>query len=137
MKQTRMTHQRRMILQKIEELPSHVSAELVYDQLKVTMPELSLSTVYRNLKALADEGKVSVSDLGSGLVYEKVQPVPHHHLVCLSCKRVVQLDHARVQPFFAQIEQTGFQVATNHLCIYGYCEDCQKTSLQDRNDDQV
>ncbi len=133
MKHTRMTLQRRMILKAIEDLHSHVTAEVVYDQLKVSMPELSLSTVYRNLKTLADEGKVSVSDLGGGLVYETVQSIPHHHLVCLSCSRVFQLDHDRVQPFFTRIEQSGFLVATNHLCIYGYCPECQKTTKEEEN----
>jgi Fe2+ or Zn2+ uptake regulation protein len=126
MKKTRLTFQRRMILEQIEARHDHVTAEMVYEQLKPGMPELSLSTVYRNLKTLADEGKVSVSDLGTGLVYEAVARVPHHHLVCLRCSRVQNLDHAVVQPFFASVEAGGFRVATTHLILYGYCDQCQK-----------
>ena len=74
-----------MILEEIEARHDHVTAETVFDRLKPEIPELSLSTVYRNLKTLADEGKVSVSDLGNGLVFEAVESTPHHHLVCLSC----------------------------------------------------
>ncbi len=125
MKKTRMTHQRRMILEEIEARHDHATAEAIYEQLKPGMPDLSLSTVYRNLKTLADEGKISVSDLGSGLVYETVEQVPHHHLVCLSCSRVQPLDHVLVQPLFAAIEAGGFQVATTHLILYGYCEKCR------------
>jgi Fe2+ or Zn2+ uptake regulation protein len=127
MKKTRMTHQRRMILEQIETRHNHVTAEAVYERLKAGMPDLSLSTVYRNLKTLADEGKISVSDLGGGLVYEAVD-VPHHHLVCLSCDRVQTLNHGLVQPLFDTIQAGGFQVATTHLIIYGYCDQCRKNT---------
>ncbi len=122
----RMTIQRRKIMDVVTGYAAHVSAEEIYSRLKGDMPELSLSTVYRNLKVLADEGKVSVTDLGDGLVYEAVSDVPHHHLVCLVCKRVEPLEHDLVAPLFAQLEQRGFQVATNHLCIYGVCRACRE-----------
>jgi Fur family transcriptional regulator, ferric uptake regulator len=121
----RMTVQRRKILEVVDEAHTHISAEDVHCRLIGEMPELSLSTVYRSLKVLADEGKVSVTDLGNGLVYEAVTGIPHHHLVCLVCKRVEPLDHSLVAPLFARLEEQGFQVATNHLCIYGVCRDCQ------------
>ena len=126
MKRSRMTHQRRMILEAIETRHDHVTAEAVFERLKPEMPDLSLSTVYRNLKTLAGEGKVSVSDLGSGLVFEAVGGVPHHHLVCLTCGEIQPLDHALVQPLFDAIGAGGFQVATTHLILYGYCEKCRK-----------
>jgi Fur family ferric uptake transcriptional regulator len=125
----RMTIQRRKILDVVTGCAAHVSAEEIYSRLKGEMPDLSLSTVYRNLKVLADEGKVSVTDLGDGLVYEAVTSVPHHHLVCLVCKRVETLDHSLVAPLFAQVEERGFQVATNHLCIYGICQDCRDRQI--------
>jgi Fe2+ or Zn2+ uptake regulation protein len=125
MKKTRMTHQRRTILEWIEAAHDHVTAETIFHQLKPELPDLSLSTVYRDLKALVGEGKVSVSDLGKGLVYEQIEEIPHHHLVCLTCHRIQQLDHSQVQPLFEQVESLGFQVATTHLCIFGYCENCR------------
>ncbi|HEY3344755.1 MAG TPA: transcriptional repressor [Anaerolineaceae bacterium] len=125
MTQMRMTVQRRKILEAVAGVHTHISAEEIHCRLIGEMPELSLSTVYRNLKVLADAGKVSVTDLGNGLVYEAVTSIPHHHLVCLMCKRVEPLDHLLVAPLFAELEQQGFQVATNHLCIYGVCRACQ------------
>lgn len=122
---TRMTHQRRKILEKMLNQPDHISAETLYNTLKDDLPDLSLSTVYRNLKALADAGKISMSDLGNGLVFERVNLVPHHHLVCLSCHSIQTLDHGLVGPLFKAIEANGFEVATTHLCIYGLCSNCQ------------
>ncbi len=125
MSNTRMTIQRRSILSAVEDSHKHISAETIYHQLKPVMPDLSLSTVYRNLKTLAKAGKVSVADFGEGMVFETVQKEPHHHLVCLSCGDIQTLDHALVQPFFEQIEHGGFKVTTTHLCVYGLCAKCQ------------
>jgi Fe2+ or Zn2+ uptake regulation protein len=121
----RNTIQRRKTLSTVQKMNSHVTAEDVYERLHVEMPEISLSTVYRNLKSLADEGLVSVTDLGNGMVFEALQAKSHHHLVCLNCKKVISLDHAYVEPFFNQIEDQGFQLVTSHLALYGYCADCQ------------
>ena len=121
----RMTIQRRKILAAVQGLSGHVSAEMIYHQLKPEMPELSPSTVYRNLKALADMGRVSVTNMGQGWVFEAVRDTPHHHLVCLSCGQIEDLGDPAVRPFFDQLEKNGFRVATNHLCIYGYCARCQ------------
>ena len=121
----RNTIQRRKTLQMVQKSRTHATAEAIYERLHVEMPEISLSTVYRNLKALADEGLISVTDLGDGLVFEAVEAHAHHHLVCLNCKKVIPLDHAYVEPLFDQIEQQGFQLVTSHLALYGYCADCQ------------
>jgi Fe2+ or Zn2+ uptake regulation protein len=121
----RNTIQRRKTLLTVQKLDSHATAEDIYERLQTEMPEISLSTVYRNLKALADEGLVSVTDLGSGMVFEAIQSKSHHHLVCLNCKKVISLDHTYVEPFFNRIEERGFQLVTSHLALYGYCNDCQ------------
>ena len=125
----RNTIQRRKTLLAVQKLNTHATAEDIYERLHVEMPELSLSTVYRNLKTLADEGLVSVTDLGDGLVFEAVKTESHHHLVCLNCKKVISLDHAYVEPFFNQIEEQGFQLVTSHLALYGYCAECQSEDL--------
>ena len=121
----RNTIQRRKILLAVQKLEGHATAEELYERLHVEMPEISLSTVYRNLKTLADEGLVSVTDLGNGLEFEAVEGPGPHHLVCLNCKKVIPLDHAYVDPFFRRIEQQGFKLVTSHLALYGYCADCQ------------
>ncbi|MEJ2599803.1 MAG: Fur family transcriptional regulator [Anaerolineales bacterium] len=121
----RNTIQRRKTLQIVQKSNTHATAEAIYERLHVEMPEISLSTVYRNLKALADEGLVSVTDLGDGLVFEAVEEHAHHHLVCLNCKKVIPLEHMYVEPLFNQIEKQGFKLVTSHLALYGYCKECQ------------
>ena len=126
MTKPRMTIQRRKILACLEGISAHATTEKVYDLLHAGMPDLSLSTVYRNLKSLAQQGLVSVSDLDGKLVYETIGARPHHHLVCLSCHRTFDLDNDLVAALFQQIEQTGFKVTTSHMVLYGLCRDCQR-----------
>ncbi len=121
-----MTLQRKKILAEMANWSNHVSAEALFERLKPDLPDLSLSTVYRNLKSLADSGQVSVSDLGDGMVFELVHEANHHHLICLNCHAVMRLDEDLVTPFFEQIESQGYKLVTRHLCLYGYCPDCQK-----------
>jgi Fur family transcriptional regulator, ferric uptake regulator len=121
----RMTHQRKKILEAMHSSHEHLTAEMLYDNLKTEIPDLSLSTIYRSLKALADSGLISVSDLGDGLVFELLKDIPHHHLICLECHSIQPLDHRLVQPLFNQIQAQGFNITTAHLCLYGYCSSCQ------------
>jgi Fe2+ or Zn2+ uptake regulation protein len=128
MTKPRMTVQRRKIFSAIANMDSHVTAEIIYGFLHKEMPELSLSTVYRNLKALSSQGLVSASDLDGKLVFEAVGQTPHHHLVCMGCHSIVELDHKMVETLFHQIEKNGFKVTTSHLVLYGFCQRCQSVS---------
>ena len=99
----RMTIQRRKILATVQAMHGHHTAEAIFHELKPEMPDLSPSTVYRNLKALADMGRVSVTNMGQGWVFEVVGSTPHHHLVCLGCGSIEDLDDVTVRPFFDQV----------------------------------
>jgi Fur family ferric uptake transcriptional regulator len=71
---------------------------------------------------------VSISDLGVGNpVYETVKEKIHHHLVCLNCKWILEIEDQIVAQLFEKIQKDkNFKVQTNHLVLYGYCQTCQK-----------
>jgi Fur family ferric uptake transcriptional regulator len=106
----------------------HLTAQEVYHLLFPRFPAINPSTVYRALERLADAGKVSVSDLGTGAsVYEAVSDRMHHHLVCRKCGRIRTVDHALVGELFNRIEDAySFRVETNHLILFGICPECRK-----------
>ncbi len=106
--------------------PAHLSAHEIYERIRVNLPAVNPSTVYRALERMANAGEISVSDMGTGVaVYEILQEGIHHHLVCQSCGRVFTLDHREVQSFFASVEKNHqFKIATNHLVLFGLCPDC-------------
>lgn len=111
-----------------DEMNCHLKAHEVYEYLHRRLPALNPSTVYRALERLALNGKVSVSDMGTGAsVYERVTNGIHHHLVCQKCGKVMTVDHHLVGEFFQRLEtEQGFRVATNHLVLFGVCKECVK-----------
>lgn len=116
------------ILALLEEQHSHLTAAEIYDALHTTYSAINRSTVYRALKRLVDAGEVSISDIGrDSQVYELSSGEPHHHLVCQSCNRILMLEDGKVRDFFRAVESSkGFKVVTNHLILYGICDQCRK-----------
>ena len=107
---------------------SHFTAKEVFQHLQALQPRLNPSTVYRALEQLTLAGKISVSDMGlDASVYEIVGAEPHHHMVCQQCHKILTIHNDEIQPFFDKMnEETGFELTTNHLILFGYCPDCQK-----------
>jgi len=116
------------IIEALSTMPSHLTSAQVYEKLRPSLPAVNQSTVYRALERLTARGLVSVSDMGVGsMVYELVGHEHHHHLVCEKCKQVFLLDNAEVSRFFEGIQKhEHFTIYTNHLVLFGICENCQK-----------
>ena len=108
----------------------HLTAPEIYERVRVHLPAVNPSTVYRALDRLAGAGKVSVSNMGgSAAIYELVREEIHHHLVCLECQAITTLDHSGVEAFFSRLEKVhNFKVLTNHLVLFGICDDCRQNN---------
>jgi len=117
------------ILELLQENHRHMNAHEVYEDLHPRFPAVNPSTIYRALDRLVHAVKISVSDMGTGAsVYEMVSGGIHHHLVCQICGRVQTIDHSLVGTCFELIETTySFKVSTNHLVLFGTCEQCEKS----------
>ena len=118
-----------IILETLSKEHTHLTSHQVYEEIRLRLPAVNPSTVYRALERLANIGKVSVSDMGTGsAVYELLADGVHHHLVCQRCGRVTTIGHAEIQDFFAAAQQKHhFDILTNHLILFGICEQCQET----------
>jgi Fur family transcriptional regulator, ferric uptake regulator len=123
----RLTRQRAVILQVLSELDGHATAETIHGRIKQQY-DMDLSTVYRTLERFRDVGILSQTDLGRGCAeFEIVQDRPHHHLICQSCDRVIDLDHNYLVPLARAIRQDfHFDPIFAHLAIFGLCPACQK-----------
>lgn len=123
----RLTPQRRLILQVLEESDGHLDADALYDRVKARDPDVSLATVYRTLAVLREIGMVEEHRLGEDHGhYEAVREEPHYHFTCLRCGKVIEFD----TPLVAQIEQAlreqeGVRITGAHLHVSGYCAQCR------------
>lgn len=118
-----------VIMEVLSKEHAHLTSAQVFDEIRSRLPAVNQSTVYRALERLTHTGKVSVSDMGTGsAVYELVSNEIHHHLVCQKCGRVVTISNDEVKKFFSSIQNKNhFDVLTNHLILFGICEECQKS----------
>jgi len=130
-----VTHQRLAIFEALASSREHPSAEQLHKAVQRRIPALSLATVYKNLEALRAAGAASdVNTLHEQGRYEAALPGtgagrPHHHLVCVSCKKVIDVhdarfDSLRVSPRVTQ----GFEVRAVRVQVEGICPDCRAAS---------
>ncbi|MFC2013273.1 Fur family transcriptional regulator [Chloroflexota bacterium] len=124
----RLTPQRLMILQAIENSDDHISAEEIYAQVVAKYPHVNISTVYRTLELLKRLGLVTETDLGGDRVrYHPADKGHHHHLVCTECATIIDLDEstlARLEDVL--LNHYNFSAHLRHVAIFGRCASCKK-----------
>lgn len=120
-----------IILDLLAQEQAHLTAQEIYQQLKLRLPAVNPSTVYRALERMAHDGKISVSDMGLGaMVYEAVGGERHHHLICQECGAVLTIEDHPVRELFRYLEQNyHFEMLTNHLILFGRCQNCQRAAF--------
>jgi Fur family ferric uptake transcriptional regulator len=124
----RVTPQRAIIFEAIENLEGHITAEDIFQEVQQVNPYISLATVYRTLELLQELKLVNQTNFGRSQTYFALKDHgPHHHLVCRKCGQIEEFEDELLEPFRAQLnEQFGFQAHTEHMCIFGVCKACQQ-----------
>jgi Fur family peroxide stress response transcriptional regulator len=120
-----VTHQRQVIYDALMGMRDHPSPEAIYEKVRRQIPSVSLATVYKNIKTFVDRGILREVSLHHGSTRLETNLDPHHHLVCLRCKTIVDLDDADVEPvrLKAQVPR-GFRVHRCSVEVIGLCKDC-------------
>jgi Fur family transcriptional regulator, ferric uptake regulator len=127
----RTTRQRSAVSSLLDETEEFRSAQDLHAELRRRGDGVGLSTVYRTLQALAESGDVDVlrTDDGEAVYRRCGQAHHHHHLVCRSCGRTVEVEDAAVEAWAAQVAaQHGFTDVTHSLEVFGRCADCRSTT---------
>lgn len=122
----RVTPQRLFVLEALESVGGHMTAEEIMQWASRRYPALNLATVYRTLDLLISVGLVAQTDLGGGAAsYELVGDTPHHHLACERCGYVIEMDEALLADLWKRtLEVYGFHAQPRHLAIFGLCRAC-------------
>lgn len=117
-----------IIIEVLSQEHAHLTSLQIFEEIRGRLPAVNQSTVYRALERLTQRGKVSISDMGTGsAVYELVSDGRHHHLVCQVCGQTFTIGNEEVSKFFAKIQaQNQFEISTNHLILFGVCEECKQ-----------
>ena len=130
----RLTRQRERIIDAVRRLghatPDGLAAAVARDG----GPALSLSTIYRNLEALEEVGVVSHTHLDHrSPTYPLADHADHLHLVCLSCRAVIESPVTTADPFVGNLlTRHGFVADVKHLAIHGWCAACSARTTTPR-----
>ncbi len=119
----RNTRQRTAIREAIAQAGRPLLPQEVLEAAQGGAPGLSIATVYRNLRALIDDGQLRPVVLpGENARYELAGGGHHHHFQCLQCQRVFEVDACPGD--LASLAPAGFAVEDHDLTLYGRCSDC-------------
>lgn len=128
MARQRQTRQKQLILSAIEQAQAPLTADQILTVARQQLPAIALTTVYRNLEQLSEQQVISRLIYPDGITrYRMADEVHHHELICLSCRARVQISQCPLDCLAKQIEdETGYQIESHALTLYGYCPRCQK-----------
>ena len=124
----RQTRQRAEILDLLEGLDEFRSAQQLHELLRSRGSSVGLATVYRAVQSLTETGDVDVLRTEDGeSVYRRCeQRTHHHHLVCRSCGRTVEIDAAQAEAWAAQVATAhGFDDVDHTIELVGTCAACR------------
>lgn len=123
-----LTVQRRMILEELSSRTDHPAADQIFDAVRIRMPEISRTTVYRVLETFVRLGIArKVCHPGAAARYE-VQTARHHHLVCLYCESIVDLEDPSLDKLRLPNVTSGFRIADYSIQFRGLCSECSRKS---------
>jgi Fe2+ or Zn2+ uptake regulation protein len=122
----RYTEQRAAVYRFLAGTTSHPTADEVFQDVRRTVPAISLATVYKSLETLVGCGlaiKLSYSD---GSARYDARTEPHHHARCSGCGRVLDVSGELSDALLADLTAglDDFVVTGYRLELTGYCSDC-------------
>ena len=123
----RTTRQRAAVVAVFDELEGFHSAQEVHARLRTAGDGVGLSTVYRAVQALADDGELDSIRTDSGeALYRRCSTQHHHHLVCRVCGRTVEVAGPTVEQWADRVAgEHGFADVSHTLEIIGTCSECR------------
>jgi Fe2+ or Zn2+ uptake regulation protein len=125
-----VTHQRLAICEAVAESRAHPGVDEIYRTVRKRLPTVSRGTVYRTLETLCREGLVADVSHVRGTARFEAAAEPHHHMVCLSCRRIIDLHDPALDGLAPSSrgggEARGFEVTGYQIQFQGHCGDCRR-----------
>jgi Fur family ferric uptake transcriptional regulator len=121
------TSTRRAIIELLMSERRYLTASSIFRLLKGENPKLALSTVYRTLEFLAEQGSVSSRTEASGEAsYVYCTDDHHHHAICKVCGHVDEVDCDAMDQFkSALLKGQSFVLDDHSIEFYGRCARCR------------
>lgn len=120
------TRQRTLIVETFIGAEGHLSVEELWAAVREQDPKVSVATVYRTMKLLADSGLAHARNFGDGQTRYETASEHHDHLICTRCGTIVEFENHRIEALQEQVaREHGFTVSSHKMELYGLCRKCQ------------
>lgn len=126
-----VTAQRLAVLRAVSDRP-HGTTDDVYRVVRAEIGAISRQAVYDALAAFTDRGLVRrIQPAGSAARYENRVGDNHHHLICLACNRMVDVDCAVGDtPCLTPADDAGYEIDEADVVYWGRCPDCAEGTTE-------
>jgi Fur family transcriptional regulator, stress-responsive regulator len=127
-----VTAQRLAVLRAVSGRPHGTAAE-IDAVVRAEIGAVSLQAVYDALATLTDRGIIRrIQPAGSPARYEDRVGDNHHHLICRTCNRMVDVDCAAgLAPCLTASEDSGYEIDEAEVIYWGRCPDCQNETVSE------
>jgi Fur family ferric uptake transcriptional regulator len=117
----RMTGQRKIIAQVLENAADHPDVEELYKRTSKIDPTISIATVYRTVKLFDEAGILDKLEFGDGRArYEDAEREHHDHLIDINSGRVIEFMDSDIEKLQEKIAQKlGYRLMGHKLELYG------------------
>jgi len=121
-----VTAQRLAVLRAVSRQP-HVTADEIAESVRSEIGAISRQAVYDALGTLADKGIIRrIQPAGSPARFEDRVGDNHHHLICRSCGRTVDVDCAvGATPCLTAADSSGYEIDEAEVIYWGRCPECR------------
>jgi Fur family transcriptional regulator, ferric uptake regulator len=123
----RGTRQAEALSAVLDGLPGFCSAQQIHAKLRNRGEHVGLTTVYRHLQVLSEDGMVdAIRDSSGETLYRKCRTdAHHHHLTCRNCGKSVEVEGRAVERWAEQVaSEASFTDVGHTVELFGLCPDC-------------
>ena len=126
-----ITAQRLAVLRAVSTRP-HTTADEIDKIVRAEIGAISRQAVYDALATFADKGILRrIQPAGSPARYETRVDDNHHHLICRTCNRMVDVDCAvGATPCLTAADAAGYEIDEAEVIYWGRCPECVATTVQ-------
>ena len=122
----RGTRQAEAIISALAGMPGFSSAQDIHAELRSSGENVGLTTVYRHLQVLTQQGALdTIRDSSGETLYRQCgSSSHHHHLTCRECGRSVEVEGRVVEQWAEKVAvEAGFTAVDHTVELFGLCPD--------------
>jgi Fe2+ or Zn2+ uptake regulation protein len=121
----RVTPQRLAVYNILCKGRNHLTADDIYEKIKLQLPAVSLATVYTVLELLKEKELVREIRISFDRSQFEARIDSHHHFMCRDCKKIFDID-IHPCPTLEKREIDGHKIEELQGYFYGLCKECRK-----------